>query len=190
MRQLSLVQQVHAALAAIIGEGDAVIDATVGNGHDTLFLAGHVGHSGTVYGFDIQQQALDAAYARLQAAGVEGRASLYHAGHEAMALVLPQTQVGRIRAVVFNLGYLPGGDKTRTTAASTTLAALEQARELLAPGGVISVLAYTGHPGGRDEAEVVKAWARSLAPDYYRVRISVPPSESGTAPEWVWIERV
>lgn len=186
----SLVQQVHAALAGVVREGDAVIDATVGNGHDALFLAERVGESGTVYGFDIQQQALDAAYARLQQEGLERRASLYHAGHEVMAMVLPPTLAGRIRAVVFNLGYLPGGDKARTTGVHTTLAALEQARELLMPGGAISVLAYTGHPGGREEAEAVKAWAATLSPDYYRVQLTIPPSQSGNAPEWVWIVRV
>ncbi|MCW9089532.1 MAG: methyltransferase domain-containing protein [Gammaproteobacteria bacterium] len=186
----SLVQQAHTALAAILREGDVVIDATVGNGHDTLFLAQQVGESGTVYGFDIQQQALDIAYARLQEAGLERRTSLYHAGHEAMAVVLPQSLAGRLKAVVFNLGYLPGGDKVRTTAIHTTLAALEQARELLAPGGGISVLAYTGHPGGREEAETVKAWAHTLPPDYYKVQITIPPSQSGSAPEWLWIVRV
>ncbi|HEY9147400.1 MAG TPA: class I SAM-dependent methyltransferase, partial [Gammaproteobacteria bacterium] len=159
MSSRSLVQQAHAALAEVIREGDAVIDATVGNGHDTLFLAGRVGESGSVYGFDIQQQALDTAHARLQQAGFERRASFYHAGHEVMAMLLPPTLAGRVRAVVFNLGYLPGGDKARTTGRHTTLAALEQTRELLTPGGVISLLAYTGHPGGREEAEAVKAWA-------------------------------
>lgn len=190
MSPSSLVQQVHTALAAILREGDVVIDATVGNGHDTLFLALAVGESGTVYGFDIQQQALDIAYARLEEARLERRASFYQAGHEAMAVVLPQSLAGRLKAVVFNLGYLPGGDKVRTTAPLTTLAALEQAREWLAPGGVISVLAYTGHPGGREEAETVKDWAHTLAPDYYKVQITIPPSQSGTAPEWVWIVRV
>ena len=66
MTSLSLVQQAHATLAAIISEGDITIDATVGNGHDTLFLARHVGASGTVYGFDIQEAALDSAWRRLR----------------------------------------------------------------------------------------------------------------------------
>ncbi len=186
---LSLVQQAHVALAGILEDGDVAIDATVGNGHDTLFLARQVGESGTVYGFDIQEQALDTAYKRLQAEGVADRISLYHAGHEAMAVVLPESVSGRVKAVMFNLGYLPGGDKWRTTGISTTLAALEQALSLLAAGGAISVLAYTGHPGGREEAEAVKRWVGSLSDEFFQVRVEVPPSKTGTAPEWVWVRR-
>jgi len=189
MNSLSLVHQVHQALLALLGEGDLAIDATVGNGHDTLFLAQAVGASGSVYGFDIQEAALDTAWRRLQEAGLAERVSLYHAGHEAMAVALPESVRGRVKAVMFNLGYLPGGDKARTTAIGTTLAALEQARELLAPGGVLSVLAYTGHPGGREEAEAVKRWAENLAADCYAVTVTVPPSKGGAAPEWVWIVR-
>jgi 16S rRNA C1402 N4-methylase RsmH len=185
----SLVHQAHAALAAIIQGGDPVIDATVGNGHDTLFLAQCVGENGKVYGFDIQEAALDEAHRRLVEAGLAQRVSLYHAGHEVMATVLPESLHGTVKAVMFNLGYLPGGDKQRTTAISTTMAALEQAREMLVPGGAISVLAYTGHPGGREEAEVVKAWAASLSPDYYSVKVVIPMSGSGSAPEWVLLSR-
>lgn len=184
---LPLVNRAHTALAELLVEGDIAIDATVGNGHDTLFLARQVGESGTVYGFDIQEQALDTAYKRLQEEGLTGRVSLYHAGHEAMAVVLPESVSGRVKAVMFNLGYLPGGDKQRITAINTTLAALEQALSLLAPGGAISVLAYTGHPGGREEAEAVKFWARSLSADYYKVDIEVPLNKGGTAPEWVLV---
>ncbi len=186
---LPLVQQAHATLSQLLAAGDLAIDATVGNGHDTRFLARAVGESGTVYGFDIQETALDTAYRRLKEEGLERRVSLYHAGHEAMAVVLPESVHGRVKAVMFNLGYLPGGEKQRTTAINTTLAALVQALSLLAPGGVISVLSYAGHPGGREEAEAVKAWARSLAADYYQIGIEVPPSKHGMAPEWVWVRR-
>lgn len=189
MTSLPLVQQAHAAIGEILAAGDLAIDATVGNGHDTLFLARAVGAGGTVYGFDIQEAALDTAYRRLQDEGLAGRVSLYHAGHEAMAVVLPASVQGRIKAVMFNLGYLPGGDKARTTGIHTTLAALEQARSLLAPGGAISVLAYTGHPGGREEAEAVKAWAQTLSADFYRVDIAIPPGEGGNVPEWVFVRR-
>lgn len=189
MTTLSLVQKAHAALSEILADGDIAIDATVGNGHDTLFLARKVGERGTVYGFDIQEAALDTAYRRLQEEGLERRVSLYHAGHEVMAVVLPESVHGRVKAVMFNLGYLPGGDKQRTTGLNTTVAALEQALLLLAAGGVISVLAYTGHPGGREEAEAVKGWARALSPEYCQVDIAVPPSKSGTAPEWVIVRR-
>jgi predicted methyltransferase len=190
MARLSLVQQAHQLIAGVLQEGDIAIDATVGNGHDTLFLASRVGATGKVYGFDIQQQALDSAWQRLEQAGEGAQVALYHAGHETMSMLLPETAQGRVKAVMFNLGYLPGGDKRRTTGASTTLAALQAALLLLAPGGVISLLAYTGHPGGREEAELVKGWAGSLAQDLFSVSITVPPSEGGNAPEWVVVQRM
>lgn len=190
MARLSLVQQAHQLITTALQAGDVAIDATVGNGHDTLFLANTVGVTGKVYGFDIQQQALDSAWQRLDAAGVSGQVSLYHAGHETLGFVLPPSIVGKVKVVMFNLGYLPGGDKQRTTASSTTLAALQASISLLAPGGVISLLAYTGHPGGREEAELVKAWAAGLPQDLFAVSLAVPPSEQGNAPEWLVVRRL
>ncbi len=190
MARLSLVQQAHQLLAELLQPGDIAIDATVGNGHDTLFLATRVGVSGKVYGFDIQQQALDSTWQRLEQAGEGGQVSLYHAGHETMGFVLPEAIAGKVKAVMFNLGYLPGGDKRRTTGASTTLGALQAALSLLAPGGVISLLAYTGHPGGREEAELLKAWATSLPQGIFTVSMAVPESERGNAPEWIVIRRI
>ena len=119
MDRVSLVQQVHQAVGNILKPGDTAIDATVGNGHDTLFLATQVGESGKVYGFDIQEAALDSAYRRLEAANQSGQVSLYRAGHEVMTQLLPKSVIGKVQAVVFNLGYLPGGDKLRTTSSST-----------------------------------------------------------------------
>lgn len=190
MTRLSLVQQAHRLLTELLQSGDIAIDATVGNGHDTLFLAQQVGELGKVYGFDIQQQALDSAWQRLEQVGEAQQVSLYHAGHETMGFMVPESAQGRVMAVMFNLGYLPGGDKGRTTAASTTLAALQAAVTLLAPGGVISLLAYTGHPGGREEAELVKGWAASLPPEHFAVTLEVPPSERGNAPEWLVVRRM
>lgn len=190
MTRVSLVQQAHQAVAQVVAPGDIAIDATVGNGHDTLFLAKLVGEAGKVYGFDIQEQALDSAWHRLEEAGEASQVSLYHAGHETMAILLPESVTGRVCAVMFNLGYLPGGDKQRTTAASTTLAALQSSLSLLAPGGVISLLAYTGHPGGREEAELVKGWAEALPQDLFSIVLSVPPCDQGNAPEWLLITRL
>jgi predicted methyltransferase len=188
MTRVSLVQQAHLAVAAVVEPGDIVIDATVGNGHDTLFLATQVGVSGKVYGFDIQAAALDSAYQRLQQAGQTAPVSLYHAGHEVMAMLLPESAAGRVKAVMFNLGYLPGGDKQRTTAASTTLAALQAALSLLAPGGVISLLAYTGHPGGREETEQLKALLVHLPRDLFNVLITVPQGKEENVPQWMLIK--
>lgn len=182
----SLVERVQARLRGCLAPGDLVVDATVGQGRDTRFLAEAVGADGRVYGFDVQPEALELARQRLGA--LTGRVSLHLRGHESMLETLPPELRGRVAVIMFNLGYLPGGDKRLTTRPETTLAGLVAALELLSPRGCLSVVAYTGHPGGREECEAVKAWAESRAESRgYGLEIRVPDSMSGTAPEWVLI---
>lgn len=155
--------------ARCLKPGAVAVDATVGNGHDTLFLARQVGPSGRVHGFDVQAEALRSTRCRLDQAGVAECVVLHQQGHESMREALPPEVHGRVQAVMFNLGYLPGGsDKTCTTHPATTLPALDAAAELLAPGGVITVVLYTGHPGGSDEAAAVRAWAEALPQEKFR----------------------
>jgi SAM-dependent methyltransferase len=156
-----LTGRAHRLLAAVLVPGDLAVDATVGNGHDTLFLARRVAPGGRVIGCDIQPTALDAAGRRLTAAGLQGAVRLHRAGHERLLELVPAEEHGRVAAVTFNLGYLPGGDKRLTTRAATTRAALDAAARLLRPGGLLSVLAYVGHPGGAAELAVVRAWAEA-----------------------------
>jgi SAM-dependent methyltransferase len=145
-------------------EGDLAIDATVGNGHDTLFLARRVGAGGRVLGFDIQERALDAARRHLTGEGLNGRVQLIHRSHRAIAETLAEAGEGRApRAVMFNLGYLPGGDKATTTRAEETLPAVKSALEVLAPGGAMSVVLYPGHPEGEREFAAVSQWAENLS---------------------------
>ena len=149
-------------VAAVVRPGDLVVDATVGNGHDTLFLARLVGPDGKVVGFDVQPRALLATRERLHAAGQESPVTLVAAGHERMADHLDVSRHGLLQAAMFNLGYLPGSDKTVTTGAGNTIKALETAWRALAPGGLLSVLCYRGHPGGLHEYEAVRTWAAQL----------------------------
>ncbi len=157
----SPVSYVHHLLRAHLVPGDAAIDATVGNGNDTLVLAGLVGPSGTVVGFDVQQVALDVAAAKLAKAGLT--ATLHRCGHESMLDVIPQAMHGNVRAVTFNLGYLPGSDHAITTMASTTVAAINAARQLLAPDGLITVVCYR-HDEGQRELDAVRASFASIPP--------------------------
>lgn len=157
-RHIPLTRLAHQLLAAHIEAGDSVVDATAGNGHDTLFLACQVGPAGQVHAFDIQQQALDNTRARLQQAGCPTPVYLHHASHAQMQTWIPAELHGRIAAITFNLGYLPGSDHATVTRRDTTLAALAQSLDLLRPGGLLSVLAYRGHPGGQEEALGVETW--------------------------------
>ncbi len=185
MSRIDLVALAQAAVAEVLKEGAWAVDATVGNGHDTLFLARAVGAGGRVFGFDIQEPALKRSRARLGQAGLLAQFELFHSGHEWMGQHLPEAARGRIGAVMFNLGYLPGSDKERTTALPSTLAALETALGLLAPGGRITLLAYTGHPGGAQEAEGIKRWLNHQPLPW---TLTVPPNRRAP-PELIVIHK-
>jgi predicted methyltransferase len=150
-----------------VQSGGTVVDATAGNGHDTVFLADLVGEGGQVYAFDIQETALRTTRDRLEKEGFQDRTTLIHDSHSHMATHVPIVVHGQVQAVLFNLGYLPRGDKSLTTQPETTLAGLEVGLDLLAPGGIISLVLYVGHPGGQDEAEAVIRWSQALDPRQY-----------------------
>ena len=144
--------------------GPFMLDATAGNGHDTLFLAGLAGEGGVVLAVDRQDEALTRTAALLREQGLERRARLMRASHADMAALLARhlpDDEARLDLAVFNLGFLPGGDKRIVTSAATTLAALDPVWERLRPGGLLSVHTYSGHPGGADETEAVGAWMRA-----------------------------
>jgi predicted methyltransferase len=168
---LSVLGMAHKLAAERIAPGDPAVDATVGGGNDTLLLARSVGKGGVVYGFDIQEEALERARRKLAAEGeaASGRVELILADHAQMAERLPAQVRGKLGAVMFNLGYLPGGDSAVITLPPTTLKALATAAEWLKPGGVLTIVVYPGHPGGREEAEAVEAWCRSLPQDRFQV---------------------
>lgn len=176
----------HHFLRAGVRAGDRVVDATSGNGHDTLLLAELVGETGKVWGFDIQDVALQATAARLAEAGLRDRVELVAAGHETMKDYV----AGPIAAAVFNLGYLPGADKTCITRSEQTLTALGQALELLAPQGILVIAVYTGHPGGAEEGEAVTGWAEGLDPNSCNVWHCCQPNRPATAPFLVLVEKM
>jgi len=166
----SLIRMVHRArqlVEEVVGPGDLAVDLTAGTGRDTLHLFQCVGPRGRVLAFDIQEAALRQSAARLAAAGatVDFRYSPPTVGVIPPGVHLICDDHARLRfhlgeaprAVVANLGYLPGGDRTVATAADSTLAALNQALGLLADGGRVAVVLYVGHPGGLEEAEQVEA---------------------------------
>lgn len=137
--------------------GDTVVDATCGNGHDTVALA-RMG-AGKIYGFDIQQEAVDNTRAALE------KEKLYHSGitlirdsHERIGEYIKEP----IKAAVFNLGYLPSASKEIVTGAESTISAVKQLLEILQKDGLICITMYSGHPGGQEEKEAVLQMAASL----------------------------
>lgn len=148
-----------------IREGDAVVDATMGNGKDTLFLCDLVGSGGHVYAFDVQREAVERTAQRVGEAGYEQRCTLLLAGHETMKSHVP----AGVRAVMFNLGWLPGAEHIVTTRTDTTLAAVLAALDLVCPGGIVSVCVYPGHEEGTRELHALLELAASLDVRTYNV---------------------
>ncbi|TYI47080.1 hypothetical protein E1A91_D13G148200v1 [Gossypium mustelinum] len=143
----------HLVWRHVLHKGDIVIDATCGNGYDTVamlkMVADESGH-GRVYGMDIQTEALENTSSLLDETVTQKEkelVKLFPICHSRMDEVLPENTA--VRLVAFNLGYLPGGDKGIITTLKTTLLALEASKKMLILGGLISLVVYVGHPGGR-----------------------------------------
>ncbi|WEG13846.1 class I SAM-dependent methyltransferase [Pullulanibacillus sp. KACC 23026] len=139
--------------------GGLVVDATAGNGHDTLWLAELVGPTGRVVAFDIQEQAIQQTSKRLEEAKLSQRVTLVHDSHHLALNHLPQEPLD---LVLFNLGYLPGGDKHIVTRFDTTKEACISFLSALKPGGLLILVLYPGHPEGALEAEQLEQWAATL----------------------------
>ena len=139
-------------------EGDTAVDFTMGNGHDTEFLSKTVGNGGRVFAFDVQQQALDSTAANLKAAGCPENYTLILDSHHKVKDYVQ----GPIRAGMFNLGYLPGSDKSVTTMRVTTMPAIEAAIDLLDHGGVLLVAVYPGHAEGDAEGKMLLDYFATL----------------------------
>ena len=172
-------------LRRAIEPGDTVIDATMGNGYDTLLLCQLVGEQGKVYAFDVQPQAVENTRKRLAEAGLLDRAELFCLGHEHISANVKEP----VSAVVFNLGWLPGGDHSITTRWETTRQAVNSAMELLKPRGVLVICAYPGHAEGDRERQALTDMLSSLPPQQYNVLWHRFINASPGAPECFAVQR-
>jgi predicted methyltransferase len=173
-----------------VNAGDTVIDGTMGNGHDTLALAKLVGPEGRVIAFDIQPMALENTKALLEAEGMKD--------HPGIRLILDSNanvknyvepgEAG-IAAILFNLGYLPGGDKTVTTTKEETLRAVSDAVELVKPGGLVAAVLYSGHEQGAEEKQALLDWAKELPAKAYHVAYISMWNQKKCPPEILLITR-
>lgn len=141
-----------------IGPGDTVADFTMGNGHDTQFLSQTVGKDGHVYAFDVQEQALRNTRKLLEETCPDNY-TLILDSHANCDKYLPQT----IKGGMFNLGWLPGADKSLTTRRESTLPAVQSAIAHLAPDGILLIAVYPGHPEGTLEGQMLDDYFRTLS---------------------------
>ncbi len=134
-------------------EGDTCADFTMGNGHDTLFLSTTVGKAGRVYAFDIQESALESTRARLESEGAPQNYTLIRDSHSNLGLYIKE----KIKAGMFNLGYLPGsGNKALTTMRETTIPAVLGAIDILDARAILLVAIYPGHAEGDAEGKALE----------------------------------
>ena len=171
----------HDFLAQVITKDDTVVDATMGNGHDTLFLAKLAKQ---VYAFDIQEQALEKTNQRLQAAGLTN-VQLILQGHETV-----DQFVSELKAAIFNLGYLPSADKSVITRPHTTIEALEKLCNRLVKGGRIAIMIYYGHEGGDLEKDAVLNYVSQLPQQEYTATIYRTLNQVNNPPFLVMIEKL
>lgn len=152
----------------LLRDGDWAIDATCGNGNDTLTLA-RCNKIGGVIGIDLQPEALEKTRDLLEenlSSSELSRIHLFCQSHEEFPALAFQNP---IRLIVYNLGYLPGGNKQLTTQTPTTLISVRKAIELVAPGGAVSITCYPGHPEGKREEEALLNEAACLDPAEWSV---------------------
>lgn len=188
MRRLFPVFQSHLDLAKdywknVVLPGDTVIDATIGNGQDAYFLARLLQGKGRLIGYDIQPDALSKAKILL--------ASLPDNEKEIVELHLASHKIfleREAKLIVYNLGYLPGGDKALTTRTESTLTSVEDALKIVQPGGAVSITCYPGHPEGALEESALIDFFKGLPPKNWSVSFHQWINRN-QAPSLIWIQR-
>jgi tRNA1(Val) A37 N6-methylase TrmN6 len=189
LQRFSLTQQAHSWLQNYLRNGDIVIDATAGNGFDTLFLAQHIGSEGLVYSFDIQKEALNNTQQRLIDAGLINRIQLIHANHANLNQYISANHYQKIRAMMFNLGYLPKGNKQIITLTNSTITALNHSLEWLAHKSYLTLIAYPAHENGNLETEAVLNWCQSLPISQFNWQMIENPFASISSPKLIMVEK-
>ena len=152
-----------------VKEGDTCIDATAGNGNDTLALCQLVGESGKVYAFDIQEQAVTNTKKRLEEHGVLQRAEVLLESHTNMSKYV---QADSVSCITFNFGYLPGGDHNLATKKDSSIEAIHEGLRLLKKGGMMSLCIYSGGDSGFEERDAILEELKTLDGKKYLVILS------------------
>lgn len=186
MGRRAVTQWCHEILEMHLPKNGLYVDATMGNGHDTLFLCRLAGERGHVYAFDIQEAALENTRKRLEREGAEGVCSLIRASHVELGAYLAP---GIVDGMIFNCGYLPGGDHSLATRPETTIKAIQVGLELLKTGGVMGICLYSGGDTGFEEKARVLSYLKGLDAHRYTVIVQEYHNRGNHPPTPVFIFR-
>ncbi|UWG98995.1 methyltransferase domain-containing protein [Dehalobacter sp. DCM] len=168
-----------------IKAGDIVVDATAGRGKDTLFLAECVGPLGKVYAFDIQEDAIASTRELLTEYQLMDRVALFLESHSEIDKIVPTG----IKAVIFNLGYLPGSNQQVTTHPETTIQAIEAGVRLLTEKGLIVLTVYRGHDQGAAESASLNTYLAGLPKKDFSVLQGIYLNQGDASPYWLIIQK-
>ena len=169
MKQSQITYWCHEVIRSQSQKGGLYIDATMGNGNDTLMLCELAGETGEVFAFDIQEQAVKATRTLLEKYEVTAKYHLMLDGHENMDNYV---QPGSVDVICFNFGYLPGGDHEIATRASTSIVAIQKGLELLKSGGMMSLCVYSGGDTGFEERDCILDFLKGLPAREYTVIVN------------------
>lgn len=166
MKNYQITQWCARFIKEQVEPGDICIDATMGNGNDTLMLSRLCGPEGKVFAFDIQEMALINTKERLKKENAPENYTLLLESHEHMS---DHVNENTVSCIVFNFGYLPGGDHTKATQGNTSITAMEQGLTLLKKGGILSLCIYSGGDSGFEERDTILRWLKNLDTKKYLV---------------------
>ncbi|MCP3028314.1 class I SAM-dependent methyltransferase [Halobacillus sp. A5] len=189
MKLKRILHYAHDLIEQTLKEGDVAVDGTCGNGHDTVHLCRLVGSSGHVYGYDIQHQAIENTLERLNTHNLSDRATILQISHDEIKATIPEDDLARLKAAIFNLGYLPGSDKQVVTTPEVTIRSVKTLLYHLNKGGIIVVVVYHGHPGGGDEKDALLQYVQSLDQKTYSVLQYGFINQKNTPPFIIAIEK-
>ena len=172
-------------LDKIVQKGDIVIDATMGNGYDTIYLGNLVGENGKVYAFDVQEEAIKSTKKKVERDNMTDRVELILDGHQNLDKYVKE----EVSCVVFNLGYLPRAKHVVITKPDTTLEAIKKSLKLLKPNGIISIAAYIGHEGGLEEKNYICEYLDNLNQNEFNVLHIQFTNQINNPPQLILIEK-
>ena len=172
-------------LDKIVQKGDIVIDATMGNCYDTIYLGNLVGENGKVYAFDVQEEAIKSTKKKVERDNMTDRVELILDGHQNLDKYVKE----EVSCVVFNLGYLPRAKHVVITKPDTTLEAIKKSLKLLKPNGIISIAAYIGHEGGLEEKNYICEYLDNLNQNEFNVLHMQFTNQINNPPQLILIEK-